>query len=77
MLYGTLTSMVKRPKKLEAFEKTLLLKEKLSYREALSVFNALYEEALHLRVFSNRNPLYGLDDTLRLAKFLNFKTIHG
>ena len=69
--------MIQQPKKLEAFEKTLLLKEKLSYRKALSVFNSLYEEASHLKVFSNQNPLHGLDGTFRLAQFLNFKTIHG
>lgn len=69
--------MIKQPKKLEAFEKDLLLREKLSHKEALSVFNALYEEALHLKAFSNQGPLHGLDDAFRLAKFLNLKITHG
>lgn len=63
--------MVRQPRKLKAFETHLLKREKLSYREALRIFNALYQEALHLKSFSRKNTLQGLHHTLRIAKFLN------
>ena len=69
--------MVRRPKRLSAFEKTLLSREKLSYPEALSIFNALYEEARALGTFAHDRPLDGLSDTFRLAKLLNLDAAHG
>ena len=69
--------MVRRSKRLIVFEKTLLSRQKLSYPEALSVFNALYEEARALGAFTHLHPLHGLDDTFRLARLLNLGARHG
>lgn len=58
--------MIKNPKFLKAFEK-----EKLSFREALKIFEALWKEALSLKVLPLKNPLEGIEVDVRIAKILN------
>ena len=65
--------MVRHPRKLEAFEMSLLKRKKFSYPEALRIFNALYREALRLKSF-HKNSVQELDHTIRLAKFLNVRS---
>jgi len=49
----------------------LIAKEKISYRKALSIFEALHKEAVSLGVINSKNILDGLETDLRIAKALN------
>jgi len=63
--------MVKSEKRLRAFEKTQVRKERLSYTKALRIFEALYKEARNLGILPGPNPLEGIETDIRLAKILN------
>ncbi|MCG2708980.1 MAG: hypothetical protein L6246_01485 [Thermodesulfovibrionales bacterium] len=63
--------MVKNPKLLIRFENEELRKEKLSYKEALKIFEAMWKEAVSLGIFPPKDPLDGIEDDIRLAKILN------
>jgi len=62
--------MIKNPKLLQAFEKDFVKKEKLTFRDSLRLFEAMWKEALHLKVLP-KNPLEGIEPDLKIAKIIN------
>ncbi|MEA3494151.1 MAG: hypothetical protein U9R38_07220 [Candidatus Margulisiibacteriota bacterium] len=58
--------MIKKPELLRMFDK-----EKLSFKEAMRIFESLWQEALSLKVLPSKNPLEGIEKDLRIAKILN------
>lgn len=63
--------MIKNKRKLAQFYEALIKKEKLSYKQALSIYEALHREAVSLGVINSRNILEGLELDLKIAR-----TIH-
>jgi hypothetical protein len=64
-------NMIKNSKVLQDFEDELKRKEKLSYSEALQVFESLWEEAVALKVLPLKDPLEGIETVIALARILN------
>ena len=48
-----------------------LNKEKLNYKAALKIFEALWQEAVNLKVLPAKDPLEGIEDDVRIARILN------
>ena len=63
--------MIKDIKTLKEFEDNLLRQESLTYDEALTVFEALWQEAVALSILPSKDPLEGIDNKINLAKILN------
>ena len=63
--------MIKNIKLLKQFENDLMKKEKLSYQEALAIYEALWLEAKKLKVFPLRNPMEEINTKINIAKILN------
>ena len=63
--------MVKNKARLNKFNQELIEKENISHKEALSIYEAMHNEALSLGVFSYDNILEGLEVDLRIAKAIN------
>ncbi|MDO8580498.1 MAG: hypothetical protein Q7S13_03365 [Candidatus Omnitrophota bacterium] len=63
--------MIKNPSKLNKFYKELKRQEKVSYREGLRIYEALYREAVALGRINSQNILDGIEVDIRLAKTLN------
>jgi len=58
--------MIKNPKLLKQFDK-----EKLSYKEALKLFEAMWNEAVTLKVLPAKDPLEGIEKDFKIARILN------
>jgi len=63
--------MVKNKRKLNRFYKKLMEKENISYKKALSIYEALLKEAISLGAINSKNILDGLDVDIRIAKAIN------
>lgn len=63
--------MVKNAGRLERFLESRTGKEKLSYRKALLIFEALYREAVTLGAIRPANILEGLEVDLRIAEAIH------
>ncbi len=63
--------MVKNETRLDKFNRELIEKENISHKEALSIYEAMYKEAVSLGVFKPDNILDGLEVDLRIAKAIN------
>ena len=63
--------MIQNKVRLDEFNKNLIKQEKLSHKEALSIFESMYKEALELGIFKPENILEGLETDIRIAKALN------
>ena len=63
--------MIKNTEKLNNFYQQLIKEEKISYKDALSIFEAMYKEAVSLRIINSENILEGLEVDLRIAKAIN------
>jgi hypothetical protein len=63
--------VIKDRKKLEEFERQLSENERLSYREALAIYEALFKEAVSLGAISSKNIMDGFEVDIRIAKALN------
>jgi hypothetical protein len=55
----------------QAFESTLLRREKIDVKRNFKIVEALYKEAVALGVIPFKNPLDGLDVDIRIAKVIN------
>jgi hypothetical protein len=58
--------MMKNPRMLKQFEK-----EKLNYAEALKLFEAMWNEAVALKVLPSKDPLEGIEKDIKIARILN------
>jgi len=63
--------MIKNPRLLARFEDEETRKEKLSYKEALKIFEAMWKEAVSLGVLPPKNPLEDIETDIRIAAILN------
>ncbi len=63
--------MVKNSNLLKKFEQQEIQKSKLSYLEALKIFEAMWEEAKNLGVLPSKDPMEGIEVNIKLAKILN------
>jgi hypothetical protein len=63
--------MIKNKLKLDRFYRELIEKENISHKQALSIYEALHNEAVSLGVFNDENILGGLEVDLRIAKAIN------
>ncbi len=63
--------MIKNRHKLNKFYQKLIKEENISYKKALSIYEALHKEAVSLGVISSENILEGLEVDLRIAKTVN------
>ncbi len=63
--------MLRKNRKLDKFYKSLIEKEKIPYKKALVIFEALLKEAVSLGVINSKNILDGLEVDIKVAKALN------
>ena len=63
--------MVKNKRKLDKFYQKLIKQENISYKKALSIYEAMHKEAVSLGVINSENILEGLETDLRIAKAIN------
>jgi hypothetical protein len=63
--------MIKNTEKLNSFYQQIIKKENISYKKALSIFEAMLEEAVSLGIINSENVLDGLEVDLRIAKAIN------
>ncbi len=63
--------MIRNKPKLDKFHRKLIKEENLSYKKALSIYEALHKEAVSLGIINSENILEGLEVDLRIAKTVN------
>jgi hypothetical protein len=63
--------MIRNRAKLNKFYRDLIEKENLSYKQALSLYEAMYKEAVSLGAINSENILEGIEVDLRIAKAIN------
>lgn len=63
--------MIKNPDILERFERELIKKDRLSFEQALALFEAMWKEGVTLGVLPPRNPLEGIESDIRIARIFN------
>ena len=63
--------MIRNKVKLNKFYQKLIERENISYKKALSIYEALHKEAVSLGIINSKNILEGLEIDLRIAKAIN------
>lgn len=63
--------MVRNAEKLGRLETAIIRKEKPSLFKNLKIVEAMYKEALSLKVFPLKDPLDGIEVDLRIARIIN------
>ena len=63
--------MVKNKRKLDKFYQKLIKQENISYKKALSIYEAMHKEAVALGAISHENIWDGFEVDLRIAKAIN------
>lgn len=63
--------MIKNPDILERFEREVIRKERLSFKHALAIFEAMWKEGVNLGVLPPKDPLEGIEVDIRIARILN------
>ena len=63
--------MIRNKPKLDKFHRKLIKEENLSYKKALSIYEALHKKAVSLGIINSENILEGLEVDLRIAKTVN------
>ena len=63
--------MIRNKPKLDKFHRKLIKEENLSYKKALSIYEALHKEAVSLGIINSENIIEGLEVDLRIAKTVN------
>jgi hypothetical protein len=71
ILVGFVKTMIKDRIKLDEVQRKLDAEERLSYTEALAIYEMLHKEAVSLGVINSENILDGLEVDLRIAKAIN------
>ncbi|MFH1772083.1 MAG: hypothetical protein ABH872_04630 [Candidatus Omnitrophota bacterium] len=62
--------MIQNKVKVEKFYQSLIRKEKIPYKKALQIYEALYKEAVSLGVINSDNILEGLEIDIKIADAL-------
>ncbi|MCB4792079.1 MAG: hypothetical protein LHV68_09345 [Elusimicrobia bacterium] len=63
--------MIQNFKKLDQFNTEFIKNEKLSYLEALCVYEQLHNEAVSLGIINDQNILEGIEVNLQISKIVN------
>jgi hypothetical protein len=63
--------MIKNSQLLSEFNARQIKEEKLTYSEALSIFEEMWKEAVSLGVLPLDDPLEGIEVDIRVARILN------
>ena len=63
--------MIRNRHKLDKFHQKLIEEENLSYKKALSIYEALHKEAVALGIISHENIWDGFEAVLRIARAIN------
>ncbi len=63
--------MIKNSEQLQRFERELIRKEKVNVVRNFQIVESLYNEASELGIFPLKNPLDGLETTIKIAKVVN------
>lgn len=63
--------MIRNCDKFEEFERELIRSRKADYQENLTIFEALYREAVSLGVLPLKDPLEGLEVDIMMARVIN------
>ena len=63
--------MIRNGHRLNEFRRRLDAEEKLSYREALAIYEMLHKEAVSLGAISSENILDGLEVDIKIARAIN------
>ena len=63
--------MVKNKQKLIEFNQKLIEKENISHKQALLIYEDLYNEAVHLGAINSENIMNGLEVDLKIARAIN------
>jgi len=63
--------MIKNPDILEQFETEIIKKDKLSFKQTLTIFEAMWREGVDFGVLPPKDPLEGIDVDIRVARILN------
>ena len=63
--------VIKNRRKLDKFYRESEAKEKLSYKQALRIYDALHKEAVHLGAISHENIWNGFEAVLRITKAMS------
>jgi hypothetical protein len=63
--------MVKNAGKLSELERAIIRKEKPRLLKNLEIVEAMYKEALSLKVFPLKDPLAGIEVDMRIARIIN------
>lgn len=63
--------MIKNVHLFEHLEREFISKQKLSYRQSLQLFEAMWNEGMKLGILPPKDPLEGIDVDIKIAKVLN------
>jgi ribosomal protein L19 len=63
--------MIKNPEKFQRFEDELARRDKTGIQQKFRLLDAMYKEAVSLRIFPLKNPLEGLEIDIQIAKVVN------
>ena len=63
--------MIKDAEYLRRFEDNFISKQKLTYEKALKILESMWREVQSVGVLARKDPLEGIDVSLRIAKVLN------
>jgi hypothetical protein len=63
--------VVKNEQKLNEFNRKLIEKENISHKQALLIYEALYNEAVSLGAINSENIMDGLEVDLKIARAIN------
>ena len=63
--------MIKNAQLVENMERDFILRQKLSYKQSMQIFESMWNEAVRLGVLPPRDPLEGIEVDIKIAKVLN------
>jgi len=63
--------LIRNPRILDNLERKVMKEEKLSFSEALAIFEAMWKEGMTLGVIPPKDPLEGVETDIRIARILN------
>jgi len=63
--------LIKNPDVLEQFEREMIKKDKLSFEQALALFEAMWQEGVDLGILPPKDPLEGIEVDIRISRILN------
>ncbi len=63
--------MIKDAEYVRRFEADLISEQKISYEDAMKIFEAMWEEAVSLGILPAKEPLEGIESDIKIARILN------